>query len=429
MQLFINNFDIPNLKKIIKKKKVKQVSSLYVSTALNVLVGLGVSVVNTSLLGPQQFGDLRFLQSLFSFVVTFLTFGVFITGSTLLARKRNEIRSHELSGSLLIFASLISIILILGLFIFSYFEESIFHNNLGRIIRIFSPLLFVYPFQLCLDRILTGNNRIYELSVFHFLPSALYLIGAITFNYFIPLSLILSLAIFLSVLAAVIVINMFVLKPKFKNIKKNLSIIWKENKTYGYHVYIGVLTAVGSGHLAGLLIAYYVDNTNVGFYSLALTVTMPLTLLPNAVSTTYFKDFANIDSIPRKVTIITGILSICSLLFFILVIDKVIIFAYSAEYSAVVPIAYLVSIGSVVHGFGDFFNRFLGANGQGKAMRNGSIIVGISNLVGYFILIPYLGVMGAAIAKVITSFVYLIVRYYPYQRIVKKKLTFCERRK
>ncbi|MHA1381769.1 MAG: oligosaccharide flippase family protein, partial [Candidatus Helarchaeota archaeon] len=327
---------------IAGKKKAKQVGSLYSSMFLGILFGVGVSVVNTRLLGAQAYGDLKFLINLFTFVVTFLTLGMFVTGTRLVARSENEPIKHQLFGNLLLLATIISIILIIILFILSFFENQIFNNQLGRVIRLFSPFMFVFPFRLCLEGIMAGDNRIYELSAFRLLPKILYLVVAISFNYFIPLSLMSALAINFITSASLILVMIILFKPEFVNIKKNLSIIWKANKTHGLQVYIGVLAGIATSHLAGLSIGYFIDNKTVGFFYLAITITMPLTIIPNAVGTTFYKGFANINSIPKKVTFATFILSIGALLFFLLIIKKVILLLYSSEFEAVIPLAYLI---------------------------------------------------------------------------------------
>jgi O-antigen/teichoic acid export membrane protein len=420
MNKFINTIKLDIFINLVKRRKVKQVASLYTSMVLGIVIGIAVSVINTRLLGPQQYGDLKFLQSLFSFVVIFLTFGLFVSGSRLLAQRKNKTIRNQLIGTLLILAAFISIILIVALFIFSFFEERIFHNELGRIIKIFSPLLFVFPFQLCLENIMQGDNRIYELSAFRLGPSVLYILTALSFNYFVPLSLTSALAIQLSALAAIILTMIIRFKPKFVNIKKNTLIIWGENRTYGFQVYIGILAGVASAHLGGLSIGYFIDNTNVGFFSLALATTAPLTMIPSAVGTTFFKDFANINSIPQKATVVTLVLSISALLLFTLVIKKVVLLLYSQEYSAVVPLAYIASIGCIFHGFGDYINRFLGAHGKGKQLRNGAIAVGISNVVGYIVLVYAFGVKGAAITKSISGLIYFGMLYFFYCRFKKE---------
>ena len=423
MQLYIRRIikDV-NFKNLLEKKKAKQVSALYGSMVFGILISIGVSVVNTRLLGPQQYGDLKFLQNLFALIVTFLTLGIFISGSRILAQRKNENINYQLIGALLIFAAAISIVLIIVLFIFSFFEERLFQNELGRIIRIFSPLLFVFPFNLCLEKIMQGDNKIYELSIFRVGPSVLYILIAIPFNYFVSLSLTSALAIQFLSFALIILIMIISFKPKFKNLKKNVSNIWQQNKTYGFQVYIGVLAGVASAKLGGLSIGYFIDNTNVGYFSLALALTMPLRMIPSAVGTTFFKDFANRNSIPEKATVFTLILSIIALFFFVMLIKKVILLLYSSEYIAVVPLAYIVSIGSIFHGIGDYINRFLGAHGKGKELRNGALAVGVSNILGYIVLVHIFGTKGAAATTMISGLIYCYMMYFFYMKYRKLQI-------
>jgi len=151
---------------------------------------------------------------------------------------------------------------------------------------------------------------------------------------------------------------------------------------------------------------------------------MPLMMIPSAVGTTFFKDFANRNSIPQKATAFTLILSISALLVFVIFIKKVILFLYSSEYIAVVPLAYVISIGSVLHGTGDYINRFLGAHGKGKELRNGAFAVGISNILGYTVLVYILGTKGAAITKMVSGLVYCYMMYFFYMRYRKLQIDF-----
>ena len=405
------------LKTALGDRKIRQVLSLYLSMVLGIAVGIGVSVVNTRFLGPQRYGDLKFLQNMFTFVVSFLTFGTFVTGSRLLAQREHESRKHELMGNILILASASSLAMIVGLFTFSFFEERLFHNELGRMIRIFSPLLFVFPFNQCLENILQGDNRIYEMSVLRISPRLCYLAGALAFNYFVPLSLHSALGIQLLTHAALILVMIRRLKPSLGKVRRNLSIIWVENRSYGFQVYLGMIFGVATGQLAGLSIGYFTgDNTNVGFYALALTISMPLMMIPSVVGTTFFKDFANRSSIPPKATKVTIVLSLLALATFVLVIKKLVLFLYSSEYIAVVPLAYIVSFGSLCHGFGNYVNRFLGAHGKGRELRNGAILVGVANIAGNTVLVSRYGAQGAAITKLLSGLIFVFAMLYYYKK-------------
>jgi len=411
-----------NFKNLIEKKKAKQVSALYVSMVFGILIGIGVSVVNTRLLGPQQYGNLKFLQNLFAFIVTFLTLGVFVSGSKTLAQRKNENIKLQLIGTLFILATAISIVLIIVLFIFSFFEEQLFQNELGRIIRIFYPLLFVFPFQLCLEYIMQGDNKIYELSIFRVGPRILYILVAISFNYFVSLSLTSALAIQFLTFALIILIMIISLKPKFNNLKKNIFIIWQQNKTYGFQVYIGVLAGVASTRLGGLSIGYFIDNTNVGFFSLAITAAMPLTMIPNVVGTTFFKDFADRNDIPKNILALTTFFSLCTFVLFVLLIKPVFFLLYPAEFKPVIPIIYLISIAHIFRGFGFFFNRFLGAHGKGKELRNAAFAVGISNVLGFMVLVYLFGVKGAAVTMIISYLIYFRMMFFSYKKCTNELL-------
>ena len=397
------------------QRRTKQIISLYSSLTFGILISICVSVINTRLLGPKQYGDLKFLQNMFIFISTFLTLGIFVSGARLLASKENEKIKRQLIGSLYILASIISVVLIIIVFIFSFFEEQIFNNKLGLIIRVFSPLLFVFPFQLCLQNIMQGDNKIYALSIFNIAPRILYIIMVLVISLLTHISLTYVLGIQFLSLAILIFVMAIHFKPEFINFKKISSIIWQENKTYGLQVYIGMLVGVASAQLAGLSIGYFIDNTNVGFFSLALTSTMPLTMIPSAVGITFFKDFANSSSIPKRATLVTIILSLIGLFIFLLFIEKVILLLYTSEYLPVVSLAYLVSFGSILHGFGDYINKFLGAHGKGKALRNGAIVVGFSNIIGYIVLVRMIGVKGAAITKIISGLTYCVMMLYFYR--------------
>lgn len=398
-----------------------QVASLYGSMVMGLLVGIAVSVINTRLLGPEQFGNYKFLQTIFTFCVSFITFGFFVSGSRLLAQKKHDSVRTEIVGALFVIAVILSALFSVVIFAFSFFEERIFDNELGPVIRLFAPLLFIYPFRLCLENVFQGDNRIYELSIFRLAPQALYILIALIFNVVVPLDLMSALAIqFIS--SGLIIIGMAVLlKPRFGDVRANLALIMSENRSYGLHVYLGALAGVATGQLGGVAIAYFVDNTNVGYFSLALTLTLPLAMIPNVIGTTLFKEFANSERIPTAALAATTILSAVALIVFLLIVEPVVILLYSEAFRSVVPLANVLAVASIVHGMGDFFNRFLSAHGRGVALRNGAIVVGLVNVAGYILLVDYFGVDGATSTRLVSGAVYFLLMSYIYVRYLGQR--------
>ena len=389
-----------------------------------IFIGVGVSIINTRLLGPQQYGDLKFLQNLFSFFVTPMTLGIFVSGARLLAQRQNETQKQQLIGSLLLLATILSLLLIICMFIFSYYQENIFGNRLGHLIRVLCPLLFVVPFKLCLENIMKGDNKIYELSTFRILPMIIYLGAAITFNFFVPLSLASALSINLIAAALVTVSFSFIIKPRFNNIGKTLRTVWEEIKSYGFHVYIGILFNVATVSLGALVISFIVGNINLGYFSLAKIISDPLRMIPVSIGTTFFKDFANSDRLPPRVTFLTICVSIFALFIFILLIKDVVLLLYSQDYIKSVSLCYFVSCGAVLQGIGGYFNNFVCAHGGGKFARNAAIAQGTSNIIAFSAFVYLFGVMGAAIATLLSGAIYLCAIFYYYRRLSKQQRSY-----
>jgi len=84
-------------------------------------------------------------------------------------------------------------------------------------------------------------------------------------------------------------------------------------------------------------------------------------------------------------------------------------YLYGKEFESVILLNLCSEFGVIAHGFGNFFNRYLGANGQGKALRNSAIIVGGCTMILNLLL--YLNGVKAVLAysKLASGFVYLIL--------------------
>lgn len=412
----MNNL-IRKLLDLTKRKKAKQIGSLYSTMIIGMILGVGISIVNTRFLGPGGYGDYKFLISLFNFVVMFLTLGIFFSGSRLLAQDENKEKEPGLKGAMIVYGTAMSAVMIVGFFIFSFFQDRVYDNNLGTVIRLFSPLLFVFPLKLCLEGIMIGSNAIYKLSVFRLFPKVFYLSFAVAVNWLFEFTLHAALLIELSALVVIIGIMAFLLKPKFEKIKEHWRMIRGENKSYGFPVYISHLANTATMRVAALSIAYFIDNTNVGFYALAITVTQPLSMIPRVVGTTFFKDFANRDSIPLKATIATISLAIGALVIFLLLIKTIFFLIYTKDFSPALPIVYFFAFSSIIHGFADYVNRFLGAHGRGRDMRTSAFIVAAANIFGYTALVKYYLLDGAVITRVVASSIYLFMMIYYYRKL------------
>ena len=403
-------------------KQQKQAVVLYISTLAGTLLGVLSSVVNTHFISPEDYGDVRYVQNLVAFIASFLLFGYFLSGSRLLALSDDPIRSRSIKGVMVLILLVASGILLLGTFICGLFHYS--NPKIFSLFLLAMPVCFFPLFQSYISNTAQGDNQIGRLAINNCLPYILYVsIAYLTYKYTGGSSekmLLLQWGIYTLVAFCVI----FSTRPLFRNVKTLFKELDEENRRYGIQLYFGSLVMIGCNYLAGITLGIFnTDNVNVGFYTLALSVTAPLAMLPGIIGTTYFKQFAKQDYIPKKVLRFTVLLAVISCIAFVLLIKPIVVFLYTEAYSKVGVYASWMSVGFCVHGIGDMLNRYLGSHGQGKAIRNSSFVCGLIKIVGFTLFVYLWNINGAVVANLLGSSAYFIVLLVYYNRFVKHGTT------
>ncbi len=116
--------------------------------------------------------------------------------------------------------------------------------------------------------------------------------------------LIMIWAAFLITQILVFLYIIYKINPSFRNLKTRIKEIISFNKSYGFHVYLGTVCAVGFSQLTGVLISYFSNtNSGVGYYSLAMTIAGPLSFIPNVIATTHYKDFSSKKQYSTKINV------------------------------------------------------------------------------------------------------------------------------
>jgi O-antigen/teichoic acid export membrane protein len=392
---------------------------MYGASVLGIILGFLVSIFNSRILGPERFGDFKFIETVARLIGSVVSVGLFISLTRLVAMKKNEKNTRKFLG---LFTSIFAIISVLGLllfFCFSFVEPYFFENQLDDVIRKYAFIVIVIIGNVAIMEILKGLHKIYTIAILSVLPILSYLISAYVLSSFIPFGLESILLLYYGIQLIFLATTIFFLKPDFKFKKNLLNELLEENKLNGRPIYYGSLAGVATTHLAGLSISYFMDNTQVGFFMLSLTICSPLLVIPSVLGTIYFKKFVEIDKIPSKVIYFSAMSTVIALVFFYLLIEKVVITFYSSDYLPVSDISKFLILAFIFHGLGDLINRFLGAKGKGKLLRNAAFLVGIVNVLGYTILINYFNINGAIITKILASAFYLSIMLFYYLNFIK----------
>lgn len=398
-------------------KQNKQVVLLYGSTLVGVLLGFISSIVNTHYIDPVNYGNVRYVQNIIHFISSLLLFGYFLSGSRLLALSTNEQYSRRIRGimvSILFVAALVLVATIIVCFFL--------HSNNDEVAWLFIISLPFCASTLFLNYINTtaqGDNHIGRLSVARLLPALIYvptayLVYKNTGSTAVKMIL-LQNGIPTVILFAVIVST----RPLFNNLRPVFRDLNEENRRYGIQLYIGSLFMVASNYLAGIFLGVFnADNTEVGFYTLSLTVTSPLATLPSIIGTTYFKKFATLPKIPNKVMKYTILLTLGTCLLFILLIRPMVDYLYTESYAKVGVYASWLAVGFCIHGIGDMINRYLGSHGKGKEIRNSSIANGVVKIVGFSLIVYLFNTPGAIATVIICDVIYCASLVYYYRRFI-----------
>jgi O-antigen/teichoic acid export membrane protein len=281
-----------------------------------------------------------------------------------------------------------------------------------------SPFIIGIPLRDAMYLILQSTNQITLLSGLSFSPPLFYLAAVFVMSRFMVLDAGMILAIQQVTLMAVLLVVIIIVRPTVGSVPAILQKIKEENKRFGFPIYAGSLANTATSYINSLAISYWVNNTAIGFFSLASTLTEPLKLIPNAAATSSYKSFSYQKKVSKRLLGVTLLASLGSFVAAWWFFGGPLSWFYSAGFSTVGSMARVIAVGAIAFGFGDIFNRFLGAHGLGEKVRNVAYINGMVNVLGFLFLTPFIGVNGAVITSVLGSFAYLIFMFFSYKRFI-----------
>lgn len=392
-----------------------QVLCLYASTLMSSLLGFVVSVVNTNFLTEVEYGDVRYVQNYIILLSWLLFFGYFFSARRLLSLSDDEGYRRRIRGAMLLVLLACSVLLVIGVVVGSFFhygQENVFELFIVSVSICFQPLFVNY-----VSVMMQGDNYIGRLAISRVLPPLLYVILAYSifslYGASAKLVLLLQWGIYCVSLCCIIAST----RPVFRKLAPVFDEIKKENSLFGSKLYCGSLAMVATNYLAGITLSFFNDdNVGVAFYTLALTLTTPLSYLPAIIGAAYFKRFVSEKFIPKKVFRGALFITVFSFLFFIACVRFVVDWFYPDAYDVVGVYALYLAIAFCVHGLGDMINYFLSSHGDGKAIRNSSYMCGFIKIFGFVFFVWLWDIEGALFTNVVSSCVYCLSLYIYYRK-------------
>jgi O-antigen/teichoic acid export membrane protein len=404
------------MRDILDSKTARQAVLLFGAQVLNVLLGILVNAANTRLLTVEEFGIFSFVTATILFISLFFDFGVFTSGSRLVALASRRQDERECIGALFVITLIIGTGLSLVIFVASFFIDALFPTKIGNLLLMLSPLVAVFPFQTLLVFIFRGNNQIGRLALYTFLPRVVYIAAILVVWHFFAFTLVVSL--YLNVLTLVIAtsIVMVVLKPSLRDLRTRIQLVLKETREYGSNVYIGALADVFTRGTDKLLISYFIGAIPVGYYSIASMLASPISMVSVSLAMSVFKDLTVKEKISNKMVAANFVVLFLSGAGLILLGKHIITYVFSEKYLAALPLIPVLTLSALFNGMSQLYNVFFAAHRLGSYLRNTSIVTSSCNVIGNIILIGKLGMLGAALSSVLTFFLTYIMNLYYYRK-------------
>jgi stage V sporulation protein B len=411
------------VKSSLAKKVARQTVSLFLAQTVNVLLGVAVTALNARALSVEEYGAFSFALVVIIFVAWFFDFGLFAAGSRIVALAREKTEEKRIIGTLIVLSLVLGISFSAVLVLVSFFVDSLFRSNIGVVLLALSPLVAVFPFQAMFVSTLRGGNEIGKLATYTILPRLLYLGAILVALKMSALTLSMTLTLNIGTLAVATIIIAAVSRPIFRGWKENVRRILVETRQYGLHVYSGTIVDNLTFGSDKLLISYFLGTVAVGFYSVAQTLTMPISLMSRSLATSVFKDFTLYDRIPVKLNLanLLWLLMAGAAILFLgeFLIKKI----FTDKYLSALEVVPYLTVSAVFTGLNQLYHSFLMAHRKGQYVRNMSIASSSLNVIGNVVLIYKFGVIGAALSAILTYVLNYAMNLYYYQKTVNALMT------
>jgi O-antigen/teichoic acid export membrane protein len=395
----------------------RQTLMLFSAQVFGLVIGFLTNIFLAKTLEATLYGKYQFALSVLVFLSIFIEFGIFASGSRLLALNADPKKEKELIGTLNLVLGVFSLLFIVTVAVLSIFIDRIYEDKIGEMLLLCSLFSFSFLIPFFLDLTLKGSNHIYLLSSFTFAWKVLFGASIVILSYTENLTTMNALMAYsLTCLIPFMAVNLK-LSPSFNDFRANLSLIRRENKVFGFKNYLGRALGTGSFYLDRILISYFSSAKEVGFYGLAFSFANPLNTFSTALSASLFKtvsDGRRIPSLALKINFV--VIAVGTLL--ILAFGNIVIRYYlSSEYLDTLPNLYILTFAVAMQAAYQPFNEWLASNGYGNKMLITAKIFTFFNLVLNIGLIPFYGAVGASVATLVSYTYFFVHTFYFYRKI------------
>tara|TARA_R110002050_G_scaffold300567_1_gene470556 strand:- start:5910 stop:7154 length:1245 start_codon:yes stop_codon:yes gene_type:complete len=377
-------------------------------------------VLNRSL-GPELKGEYASLRLLVSFFAPLLMLGY--TGGVLYyaIRKKLDIEAFYFTGLITMFiAGLIATFVLYFAISLGLFGEIL--QNMDReilwIILILTPFIFLNAY---LERVLYSFKLFRPSNKRNVIAALIILVGSSLLWYFEILSLFNAVLVLGLSLVSNFILNIRFISQLFSPTKKidckNIFFPWK----YGIQSFIEQIISKSNDKFDLIILGFIISPASFGIYTAGVAVASLVSGIPSSYTNVFYTQIAtrDLDSailLFEKAIRITLYLTTAIGLVLVLLSKYLILFLYGNAFAGAAVVVLFYLPGLVFQVSARLSIKFYAA--QGKPLKN-SLVYMVALLISspfYFVLIPPLGIKGAAISSSVGYFVAFVFSIYQLKR-------------
>jgi O-antigen/teichoic acid export membrane protein len=383
------------------------------------------TIITSRALGTEGKGVLAVSQNILSFSI--IVFGLGLTASNIYFVGEDKENSRKITFINIVLPILSAAILIPLYFLNNKFRFGIF-KGVDDVILVL--VLITIPFltlKTSLVTIVLGMQEVVEYNKLNMLDKVLTMVMLVigVLAYRSPISVIITN------LLSIIVVLFFTLKKINSKTQGEYSFdikLFKRMLHYGIKAQIGNLVQLLNYRVNIFIINYFLVIDQVGIYSNAVALGETLWQVSGSIATIIFpmtsgsKDKEQLGSFINKVTRISFALIIIFSIFLALISDKVILIMFGEEFlKASEALLYLLP-GISIFSISNILANYMAGIAKVQYNIYSSIISLVVTLVFNLLLVPRLGINGAAISTSLSYFVFTASSIYFYKNITKSRV-------
>lgn len=399
-------------------RDIKQYVVVLSSNILSMGLGFIINIISTNIMNTTSFGYYRaFINSLIM-LSSISTLGFHWTIGRQFAVLKSAEEKKRVNSSGIAIISALSLITICVVLIGAFIYRFVLGKTMPGYIVLASIFLYVYIFQYYIQQKLQGENRMLTLSIVNTLPQ-IFIVLVLTAILISKKSIGTGAFIALYVLSNTVVLFYFLREGGLTiKIVDEIKRVVQENTKHGLQLYFGSLFSVTISQLLGLLIASIGGLEQYAFYSLGVSFAAPMALVASTMGTVQFKRNVNNKCINKNEIFITLLITGLAIISYFILLDNFMHMFIPGKYIMAISYAKILLIYYTMMGLGDYFNRFINSKGNGKALRNGAIITGITLIIFSATFIPLYKVNGLIVANLSSGLVYLLIMILIYRKTI-----------